>query len=220
MVVNKSKFNDNGGYGLNIQSNGAITLNGVSGKGNGSEGAYLDNQAANSVVKPAVTVLSSLAASDFSGNAGGLYIITKGAVSLTGVVANDSIDQEGIQIDNCALDLGACTASGNVTLTGITARNNMLGGVKIATNAALVKLTGVVAMMNGMDDDPEPEGYSGIFIESHNTAGLVTVINSVSMGNAKHGIYIAKATTGPMPVLTGTVYFGDDVLGGQANSNF
>ncbi len=132
------------------------------------------------------------------------------------MVANDSTDQEGIQIDNCVLDLGVCTASGNVTLTSITARNNMLGGVKIATNGALTKLTGVVAMMNGMDEDPEPEGYSGIFIESHNSVGLVTLGTSASMGNAKHGIYIAKAATAPMPVLTGTVYFGNNTLGSVA----
>lgn len=218
-AISRSIFNNNAGYGLNIQSNGAITLNGVSAKGNGSEGAYLDNQAAGSLIKPAVIVLSSLAASDLTGNAGGLFIISKGAVSLTGVVANDGLDQEGIHIDNCVLDLGACTASGNVTLTSITARNNMLGGVKIATNGALVKLTGVIAMVNGMDDDPEPEGYSGIVIESHNEAGLVTINNSVSMGNAKHGIYIAKSAVAPMPVITGIVYFGNNVLGGEANSN-
>ncbi len=219
VVVNKSTFNDNGGTGLVVYSNGPITLNGITGTGNDNEAVYLNNQAADSTIKPAVTMLSSLRLNNLSGNSGGIRIVSKGAVSLNGLIANGSPIQAGVEIDNCVWSVGVCTGSGNVTLSSITVRDNYRDGVKISTNGLTIKLTGVVAMLNGPYTGYDLEGSSGIYIQSHNAAGLITISTCVAMGNSKHGIYIGKATLSPMPVLTGTVYFGNNTLGGVFNPN-
>ncbi len=219
VVVNGSSFNNNGHSGLGVFSTGAIVVNGITGFGNVNEGIVLDNHLADSITPPSITMLSSLGQNNLSGNGGGIKVISEGNVILNNLIADGNSILPGLLINNAIWDGSAYTGHGDVILSNIIIRNNNLAGLEIYSNGASVKMTGMIVMLNGSDNVPDPEGYSGIVIRSYNAGTLIAVINSASMGNAKHGIYIAKAVTAPMPVLTGTVYFGNNVLGGDPNSN-
>jgi len=85
-------------------------------------------------------------------------------------------------------------------LNKITTKNNSGDGILIDdTNAALLTITGLVSLLNS---------DSGVRIVSQNTQAKISLVNSMFMANDVYGIEIVK-TSPSMPILTGTVYFGN-----------
>ncbi|HUH97977.1 MAG TPA: right-handed parallel beta-helix repeat-containing protein, partial [Anaerolineales bacterium] len=177
-------FNGNYVSGINISSNGAITLNNVTANGNGmgsspGYGALLDNSQA---AKQPVTVSG---ANSFNNNySSGLDVTSKGAIKVNGTTADSNAITGagygyGLELDNCIWVTSACTGSGSVNLTGT----------------------------NEMDANY----YSGLNIS---TAGAVT-INNLTANNSVAGTGFSLNLPGVQNItLTGTNVFNDNHYNG------
>jgi putative surface-exposed virulence protein len=146
VVVTLGEFAGNAaGDGLDILSKGAITLNSISAISNGEWGVILQNSDA-AGNKP-VTITGS---NEFKFNNGtGLYILSKGAVSLHNITSNGNTGAgaSGLFVDNT---FSTNTSPQNVTITGYGIFNNNIAGegLVIFTYGAIT-LTGITANGNG-----------------------------------------------------------------------
>ncbi len=145
-----------GGNGLEVNSSGMITLNGVSAWNNSSYGIYLLNTAG-----PAgITFLNTLGGNGANNNqAGGLYARTKGALLLTGMDVSSN-QNYGADLDNCLWNGSACIGMGAVTIT----QSNFNGTWHDDGTAA-------------------PAHASGLWVQ---TKGIIT-LNSVSVSDSQNG---------------------------------
>jgi hypothetical protein len=159
-------FNDNGYFGLNVLTLGAVSLNSVTANDNDAiasvQGVVIDNQATDG---KAVTISGT---NTFNGNTGnGLQIWSKGAVTLNNVTANDN-SVSGADIQNYTsvsapqfvklngtnafignTDTGLQVISrGAITVNNLTANSNLNGGALLdndetgATALSTITLTG------------------------------------------------------------------------------
>jgi len=176
---------DNFVSGLEVYTNGTVTINNVMASGNGLDnlsdpvygyGARIENNLA--ATPKNVTLLG---ANNFSGNNDiGLYILTKGAVILNKIIANDNGDT-GAFIDNNANNL----APQNVTLNGYGEFNGNVGrGLEVQT-FGVVLLNSVYADSNNSD---------GVFLDNFTGATMakgVTIKGYVNtVNNSGDGLYI------------------------------
>ncbi|MCC7119591.1 MAG: right-handed parallel beta-helix repeat-containing protein [Anaerolineales bacterium] len=152
-MTGSNLFNDNGNNGLQLSSNGAITLNNINASNNGFNGAYVDNCLNSGANTPCTITGKSViltGANVFNANVQyGLAIVSGGAVTTSQVTANDNLVGAGVSIDNCATNGTACTnAPYAVTLSAPSVfLNNELDGLRIVT-AGAVTLKGVTANDN------------------------------------------------------------------------
>jgi hypothetical protein len=176
-------FNNNFYSGLYIQSKGPITVNNLTANGNGMSclwwdwdldecgewdggGALLDNHTASSPAPVNVTVSGGNLDSEFKNNDGyGIEILSKGPISLTGVVAENN--GHGGYINNWW-----DSAVGGITISGWGAgfSNNQDYGLEMYSKGA-ISFTHLYAWGNG--------GY-GAYIEN---LGSVTISGATSFGN-------------------------------------
>jgi hypothetical protein len=220
-------FNDNYDSGLNVSTEGAISLNSVTANNNslvpGFYGVVLDNTATE-----AKTVTLS-GTNTFNGNgANGLQIWSKGSVTLSNVMAsnnanggadiqnytalapqfvsltgtnvfNDNLSDTGLQI----------TSAGAITVNNLTANGNANGGASLdndepgATAASKVTLTGT----HFFNDNTN----LGLRIRS---ASTVTLSKLTADNNASEGLEID--TTGAVTLacasITSNGTFGIDII--------
>lgn len=204
--VFKSKFNHNGGHGLQISTHGAVVINKLEATGNldGGMGVWINNNGIPALAKP-VSILSTYGANVISSNGGvNLLIESSGAVVLNGITADSSVGNTGIWVDNS-------TGTGTVTLTTITTRYNNNNGVAIITKGN-VTISGLNSLFNSVGWAP-PREYNGLLINTNNVStAKVTISNSLVSGNADHGIHLYLAPGG-LYSLTNTYYFGNDTDG-------
>lgn len=165
-------FNENGYEGLDVFTDGVISISNVTASGNASFGVYLDNCAYDGVTLFACTntlpyAVSIQTPSTFLSNTNdGLYIHTTGAVTLKGITAsfNQSV---GVNIDN----RGILSKPQNVTLSGTNTFNgNDNTGLQIQSYGAVV-LSNVTA------NDNNTAGY-GVFVDNrgYNVSVLASVL--------------------------------------------
>jgi hypothetical protein len=117
-------FSDNDGEGLSILARGAITLARLMANNNGGLGAYIDN----CLAQPDNTCLGNGGVTfqitpgwnhEFSGNGGlGLYVQSKGAISISNVNANNNA-YIGVVLDNNWVG-----ANGTITIGSVGGGNN------------------------------------------------------------------------------------------------
>lgn len=175
-------FNGNlDGDGLEVYSSGAITITDLnSASFNAGDGVYLNNRSGPAPVS--INRTRPFGMNETSGNAdAGLVIITKGAVTLNRIAANNN-GEDGAYVSNCVVSgpLALCSnVSGPVTLTsGPEWVNEFSGngyyGLRISS-AGGVSVSRVVA--NGND-------YDGISISS---VGSQTLLNIGAVENGEDG---------------------------------
>ncbi len=197
--------NGNGLSGIEIETNGAVTLTNTGAAGNTiGHGAYIANTL--STASSAVTIKSNLTTTyyDFSANGlDGIYISSKGPVSVGNVLACENTNY-GLNIDRNA-------GTGAISVMRSTFDHNTFGGARIYTTPGGVTLTDVTASYN----DPTVGGteYSGVYIEN---GGTVVVKSSTTAGvyafshNTDHGLDI---------ISTGSISVSNVLSEGNGNTN-
>ncbi|HSS95519.1 MAG TPA: right-handed parallel beta-helix repeat-containing protein, partial [Terriglobales bacterium] len=204
ITVNNSSFTNNEGVGLTALSDNTVTLSNVQANNNGENGANLDNSTSSSA-KP-VNVTNS----QFSGNGGqGLNVDSKGAVTLTGVAADNNAS-DGVSINNSQSSQGKTVmlggsnhfngngdhgleviSNGVVTLNNVTASSNGLDGVYIDNVGAVLSTSscyGVpVAVSVTGTNLFQGNGLTGLTIL---TSGEVTLNNVSAVANGTDGVLV------------------------------
>lgn len=129
VTINNSSFNNNQGYGLEVNSDGIVTVKNIVANDNGSDGVVIDNTSAS--IDKAVTFTGI---QQFNNNGGsGLTIYSDGAITLANVVANGNTD-DGVHLENTT-SLGKL----GVTIKGSNSfLNNNGDGLSIKSYGAIL----------------------------------------------------------------------------------
>jgi len=174
-------FNDNNYSGIEVKSDGAITITNLTASDNGDTGAYLYNADGSG----GITLLTAVSGvlSNFDSNSGlGLSATSKGSISVTNVSANSN-GSGGARLNNCILDGAYCLGNGTVFVRSINAANqfnaNKYYGLYIAASG-LVNLTDIQADGNG---------YSGLYLKNQYPlkSGSVTLRSTKGRTNSFSG---------------------------------
>jgi hypothetical protein len=205
--LNANKFNNNGtvgGYpGLEIISDGAISLSGVSSSGNGNGGVWANNIASTGNV--------SITDGFFNSNLGssGLSIDTKGTITLTRVEAYDNAN-DGVTLNN---SYSGATPKG-VTINGGIFANNASDGIDVIS-VGPIKITNAAADSNsreGMilrnDSALIPQAVTLTNIEASDnswdglkalTDGAITISGATTSDNDYYGMVLYDWPVGIIP---------------------
>ncbi|MEX2160907.1 MAG: hypothetical protein WD751_03240 [Anaerolineales bacterium] len=145
VAVSNSRFENNeGGHGLEVLSNGAITLVSVIGNGNG-DGTHLGNgvRLNNSSAPAAKNVTITSGTFQFNNNSDtGLVIWSKGLISLK------DIDAIGNGTDGAYLDNLASTTYQGVTLTGTNVFADNSNSGLVVWSKGTIKINNLIANSN------------------------------------------------------------------------
>ena len=199
-----NRISDNGDQGLDVATNGTITIANLNAEENGDEvgesNATLNNTG--DAVASTVNVSNSLfnGAGDSGAGDHGLHILAKGAVILTNVEASNN-NLHGIFIENEQI------AGQSVTLTNLDAFNNgdvgiyvYSGGNVIARDLTTcgnssygtnVYTTGNITL-TGLNYFNNNQGF-GLYIE---TNGNINLANLTADRNVSQGIFASVNTAG------------------------
>jgi hypothetical protein len=173
VTILRSMFFQNGTTGLYVDSRSLIKLDNVTSNANGSYGAILRNDSGTG----GVTVTSAYGENQFNDNSSnGLYIESKGSVSLSKVFASGNAF-EGVYIYN---KMGP----GNVTVKQSRFEYNNYGGIRIDSQGNIL-LDQVIANSNGSG--------SGVYInndENFSVRRTVKVFRSEFNKNGSGGLTI------------------------------
>jgi putative surface-exposed virulence protein len=148
----RNTFDNNTAFGLQVLSNGAVTVKYLQANDNDNYGANINNSTA--ITPLAVTITTA----DFGNNsetiAGyGLSVQSIGAITLFEVFASSNGDSglgitgNGMRLDNCVTNGTACTGSGLVSLTSSGAWDNNGYGIDIQSTGE-IKLSDISAGYN------------------------------------------------------------------------
>jgi hypothetical protein len=218
VTVTSSTFSNNGSNGLNIFSDGTVTLSYITASLNTFDGAHIET--------PGAVTLSGV--NNFSGNGeDGLDVDNDGTITVAKTTANNNagfgilLDNSGAATPKNVLLTGFAIAGGNssdgiaihtqgtVTAANLTAHNNGGYGVYInnadydlATHSVLI--TGTNYFHNNASD--------GLYVK---TTGAVTMYNVTAIYNDR-GVYVDNRDSAtPLPVaIKGTNLFQDNTRSG------
>jgi len=163
--IDWNRFTNNGdgysngwtnGDGLEINSNGAITLNNIWARDNGSTGASVDNGDHFGSYAAATPQNVTITGQNWFTNNGqdGLDVIADGNISISNVLAYQNQGTDGTWLDNCLWDsgAGACAGHGGITLTGVNSFNNNSKGTGLDVDShGNIILNNVTADNNGAE---------------------------------------------------------------------
>ncbi len=223
VTISNFTADHNMGYGIRIESKGAIKLTNVT--ANLTHGASeiaisLDND-----LLTAGVTLSNVTA--YNNNYDGIWISTKGAVSLTKVTTDWNgrygawLSQIGSAYPTTAITTGSFSDNssyglviygrGSITLKDITANHNDGNGAYIQNESGNVSL---LASSTGGNSFSNNHGtHDGLDI---NTRGTVTLNKVTASGNADAtGVYLYSSATG----YTGNVVINGGVFNGYLQDN-
>ncbi|KAA3642338.1 MAG: hypothetical protein DWQ07_25225 [Chloroflexi bacterium] len=215
--VSNSNFNNNGTNGtytgLEINTTGSITLNGVSANDNTGNGAQLFNLGSSN--NAAVNVFNS----NFNGNglaainSAGLSIQSKGAITLDGVSASDNVGSSGAYGANLGNPLGNPAP---VTITNSIFNNNV-GRTSFGTGLSVfsggqISLNGVQANLNGS------AGGQGTGASINATAGPPVDV-SISNSNFDGNFGDSNITTGLLVSTGGTITLDTVTASGNTSTS-
>lgn len=210
-VNGTNRFNNNGETGLSINSYGVVTISNITASDNGNpddaNGVRIDNATGTTTAKS--VVVSGI--NYFEGNHGtGLYIYSKGAVSIYKVTANNNNNSgDGVYIENALPTTSQpvtvytygvflnnegsgleILSSGKVTITSITANDNAVHGVDINTHYDLSTTTAVDVIVSGVNYFTNNLS-NGLQIFND---GAITVSNIFANSNGSNGAYLDNLT--------------------------
>ena len=219
-------FNDNRSSGLEIFSNGAISLSNVTASRNGGGGhgygAYLGNIGA-----PAARPVTLSGVNTFEHNRQtGLWLVSRGAVSLSNLTASFSVASGGAYVDNT---YGDPASPQNVTLSGY---GRFVGNAQAGLTAysyGAISISNLTANVNGHSGgggggaylgngggtSPRPVTVSGTNETGDNNGdglsvysfGAITVNSLSAWYNAGNGAYLNNAGGAAPVTLNGTSEF-------------
>ncbi len=190
-LVTTSIFNNNGYFGLEVNSDGNVTLNAITVNGNDDVGLRVSNTTGSGKVE----ILSTLGENFFNGNAyHGMYITTNGDVTLSKVTANSN----GFM----GINISSSGPSGLIKLDTITTKTNGFSGISLFSNGKVI-INKATSLYNGTSNNTD-----GLNVTT-NSADGVTITNSYFIGNEGSGIE-ANVTTVNLVFITNTVYLGND----------
>ncbi|BBB49470.1 hypothetical protein Pelsub_P2701 [Pelolinea submarina] len=207
-----NSFDNNDSFGLKVASFGTISISNANASGNFRTGLSLYNPTSTSAVT--VQDKSLTPASMFNDNGWeGLYIRTKGIITVYGIAAATDNGFSGMNLDNCIFDdaLSVCTGSGVINLTSITAEMNSGTGL-LVNSKGNISLTNVSANENnekGMVVSNQFNGSVGnitlksVSAEDNNDTGISLTTNGL--------VTLSAITTRHNFKTTGTLNDGDAV---------
>jgi hypothetical protein len=194
-ISGNNSFSGNNDYGLQVYSRGALDFENVVADNNKTQdGAYLDNDAGTGDI--IITGLTSFSGNGNGNGDDGLYISSKGNVSLVDLVATGNKD-EGVEIQNTASATSATVqiagnnlftsnkgygllirSKGDVLLENLTAQGNGADGANItnytSTTKAVVSITGANSLTGNTSD--------GLYVRSK---GAIALENITADGSTK-----------------------------------
>ncbi|MFN8410891.1 MAG: right-handed parallel beta-helix repeat-containing protein [Anaerolineales bacterium] len=185
---------DNSWEGIFVTTKGAITVGNLTANGNGlninaAKGAILDNSSG--TIGVTMTGVNT-----FNGNkAGGLDILTNGAVSLNSITASDTKQGLGVTIDNASNP----AAPQNVTFTGLSVFNSNFDTGAEIKSYGVVTFNGVTANFNGLGLG---SGY-GISVDNYNLSGTLSknvVFNGTNTLNGNQSGGLTVVTLGSIVI--------------------
>jgi hypothetical protein len=198
---NSSGVGTNDGYGLQVYSNGAITINNLNAISNFNGGAYLENiSTINLTLLPSIVTLTGTNNFLDNGTTGdvstehGLKIVSHGSITINSLTANGNNGTGAWLVNYHGI---AAPTSPFIKLTGINTFNNNAGGqwgLRLQAGG-LVDVTKVTADGNG----------NGVYIGSQ---GNITVTCGSMTGNNAFGWQI-DAATGGIITLKGVFSYGN-----------
>ena len=164
-----NNFNNNNGYGLEVLSNRAITLNTISAQNNNGYGAYIDNCGYNSGTKTCTSTITPAPGVTLTGNNNfdnnaqdGLWLTSNGAITANNLSVQNNAG--GAYLNNCGFNGTSCTTP-TVAAVTLTGSNYFLGN------------------NNGLNDGQE-DGLDII------TAGAITINNLMASYNDGIGAHL------------------------------
>jgi hypothetical protein len=164
--TNEFSSNTMGGYGLQINTYGAVTLNNVTAIGNANIGVFISNNSADAPANVTFTGKNQM-----SYNTGtGLHVATKGNITISNLTANNNSS------DGAFLKNDYVGATGKVTITGSNFFvDNTFDGLDIASNST-ISLTKIVA------DSNAATGITAITTAGNINLTCVSATNNTSFG--------------------------------------
>lgn len=206
----------NGGYGLEVDSYGSISVDKVWALNNLNDGINLDNNGA--LTAKTVTIKNSQA---WENTYSGIEISSKGSITLTNCAAYDNGDI-GLDIDNTS-------GSGNVVVSATTIKDfsgNTNYAIEITSKGSIIvnhvdgsdTLWGTT-IYNQTASSAKPLTVSdGIFSNTTNTTGLrvhslglITLRNITAENNASYGVYADNSTAiTPQAVVINKIHLIDN----------
>jgi hypothetical protein len=200
-----NNFNGNFGYGVYVNTRGAVTVNKVAAAGNHQSNISISNSTGSgSVTMSNITSNGSLAS--------GASVVTSGEVTITGFNASGNttsglIIQNATTGANVAVTNTTVTGSltsygiyidsrGFVTLTNVSSSSNATDGIRVENSTGLgVTLQNSGTLMNNCNGN---SGY-GVMIY---TNGPIKVTNTVANTNSQSGVYLHTLSTTAAITLT------------------
>jgi hypothetical protein len=191
VTVTRSRFYGNS-TGLQVLSEGTVTLNGITANGNTGMGADINNSSVTFTNR--LLVLSSAGRNFFSDNSGsiGLFMQTSGAVTLAGITASHN-GMEGIHLT------GATTLLVSNTKTEFNASSGLFAWI-----SGSITLNGMLSFSNGVTF-----GGDGVTLASD--TGKVTILNSTFTANSDSGVDANVVTPATQFTILNSNYFGNQV---------
>jgi putative surface-exposed virulence protein len=204
--VLKAVTSNNDAGGLDIYSNGLVTLDGITAEYNngdstaGVSGVYVDNMGGTANV--VVSALKGPNTFNNTYNGNGLTILTNGTITVTKATANWN--------GRTGLSLSTSGAAKAITLNTITTNHNGYQGINASATAAST-FSYVKAYDNGIGS-----GYDGIYVDTNGNNNF-TLISSYISGNGYSGLY-ADVGTGTA-FVKGCFYYGNGRYGSGDTAN-
>jgi hypothetical protein len=219
-LTGTNNISSNQNVGLDVTNSGGITINSLTASGNGAggfgSGAVLDNSDA------AAAMVKFTGTNVFNANySGGLFIDSKGAVTLNSITASNNTHAGGVVINN---DLGGNGSPQNVTLTGTNKFNDNYYSGLIVNSYGAIAIANVTANGNGM---PAVTLASGVVLDNCRSTGVactaITPKNVTLTGmntfndNTERGLYIHSL--GAISSATSLIVTGNDANDGAQLDN-
>ena len=226
---NQSSDHVNGGSGIELRTNGAVTANNLFIVGNRDYGMLLDN--CNFSGAACLSTLAgnvAISNSEFSENYGvsGLSVKSRGAVVLSKVNAKDNPNGAGIQIDSTA---GTAAVTLNGTMAGdntLTGNGTVLGDINHGALEILSK--GNITLnyvWSGNIGSGNNNNFSGAFLKNVDGTGTITVNNSSFLKNNGSGLILQSKGTITLKNVTASNNLGsfgvdlDNYMSGAGTGN-
>jgi hypothetical protein len=198
-------FNENLDMGLVVNTNGNVVFANISANLNGNGGANI--YAVNNATSASLANVSLTGINTFNGNmsTSGLVITTDGAITVSNITANSNVGY-GASLDNLTNANSGPTGIKAVTLSGVNMFNNNVNGGLYIYASGNVTLTRITANYN---NDPSLPAAPGVTVYS-SLGNIVFTCGSLNNNEGK-GYFLNVAGVGKTITLKGVYTFGNGI---------